>query len=104
MIIGFDEVYVVIKDNDKLMFESLYDYKTATDIVENLKKQDRIKVKIITLEQFYYKNNLKKHSNRVELLAKYTEFLQKECYIDTDATCEEPYAVDEFMKNLKQWK
>jgi len=47
------------------------------------------------------KNNLQKRSDQIELLVKYTEFLQKECYIDTDATCEEPYAVDEFMKTLK---
>ncbi len=37
-------------------------------------------------------------SAKIDLLDRYTKFLQKECYIDTDATCEEPYAIDEFMK------
>jgi hypothetical protein len=44
---------------------------------------------------------LQSHSDRVELLVKYTEWLQKHSYIDTDATCEEPFAVDEFMKSIK---
>ena len=32
------------------------------------------------------------------LLEKYTKFLQENGYIDTDATCEEPFAIDEFLK------
>lgn len=32
-----------------------------------------------------------------ELLEAYTLFLQKEGYLDTDATCEEPTAIDQFM-------
>lgn len=35
-----------------------------------------------------------------ELLEAYTLFLQKEGYIDTDATCEEPTAIDQFMAIL----
>ncbi len=44
------------------------------------------------------KQHLKDHSDKIDILNRYTKFLQKECYIDTDATCEEPYAIDEFMK------
>jgi len=43
-------------------------------------------------------------SNQINLLEKYTTFLQKNGYIDTDATCEEPFVIDEFLKqlNIKQ--
>ena len=41
-----------------------------------------------------------KRNDQIELLEKYTEFLQKHGYIDTDATSEEPYAIDEFLKQL----
>jgi hypothetical protein len=43
-------------------------------------------------------DNLKKRTETIELLEKYTKFLQKHGYIDTDATSEEPYAIDEFLK------
>lgn len=39
-------------------------------------------------------------NKQIDLLDKYTTFLQKNGYIDTDATCEEPFAIDEFLKTL----
>ena len=41
---------------------------------------------------------LKTRSQKIELLERYTKFLQERGYIDTDATCEEPFAIDEFLK------
>jgi len=38
----------------------------------------------------------------VELLERYTKFLQKRGYIDSDATAEEPYAIDEFLKEERR--
>ena len=38
------------------------------------------------------------HSYELSLLDRYTKFLQKEGYIDTDATDEEPTAINEFLK------
>jgi hypothetical protein len=37
----------------------------------------------------------------MNILDEYTAFLQKNGYMDTDATCEEPYAIDEFLKSRK---
>jgi hypothetical protein len=34
-----------------------------------------------------------------ELLWEYSQWLHKKGYIDSDFYCEEPYAVDEFMKD-----
>ena len=39
--------------------------------------------------------------DKVELLNRYTKFLQKNGYIDADATCEEPFAIDEFLRDDK---
>lgn len=44
------------------------------------------------------KQKLLTHSEKIELLVRYTKFLQKNGYIDADATCEEPYAIDEFLR------
>ena len=44
---------------------------------------------------------LEERDASIDLLERYTKFLQKEGYIDTDATCEEPFAIDEFLKNHK---
>lgn len=41
------------------------------------------------------------HNNTCDLLDRYTEFLQKEGYIDTDATLEHPTAIDMFLKKDK---
>lgn len=38
----------------------------------------------------------------IELLERYTKFLQKNGYIDSDATSEEPYALDEFIKQERK--
>lgn len=42
----------------------------------------------------------------LDLLDRYTEFLQKEGYLDTDATLEHPTAIDRFLKleKLKKMK
>lgn len=47
---------------------------------------------------------LRARSEQIDLLEKYTRFLQKNGYIDTDATCEEPFAIEEFMKELDSQK
>ncbi len=47
---------------------------------------------------------MEKRNEQIELLEKYTLFLQKNGYIDTDATCEEPFAIDEFMKTIATLK
>jgi len=36
-----------------------------------------------------------------DILDRYTTFLQKEGYLDTDATQEEPTAIDSFLKQLR---
>ena len=41
------------------------------------------------------------HSQKLSLLEKYTKFLQKEGYLDTDVTDEEPTAINEFLKLKK---
>jgi len=42
--------------------------------------------------------SLKHHSDMIELLAEYTDFLLKEGYCDTDVYSEPPTAIDQFMK------
>jgi len=44
-------------------------------------------------------NSLHLRSDKIELLDRFITFLQKNGYLDTDATCEEPFAIDEFLKN-----
>jgi hypothetical protein len=44
---------------------------------------------------------LKQHSDRVELLEKYSLFLEEQGYTDIDWRTEEPYAIDEFLKTIK---
>ena len=51
-------------------------------------------IKWVKCEQIFIRGE------KLSLLGKYTKFLQKNGYIDTDATCEEPFAIDEFMKTL----
>ena len=53
MRLGFDEVYVVTKDNTTLLCETLYDYKKATKIVKNLKNTGNERAEVITLEYAY---------------------------------------------------
>ena len=45
--------------------------------------------------------NIKQRGYIIDILIEYTEFLQKRGYIDSDATQEEPYAIDEFLKETK---
>jgi len=37
-----------------------------------------------------------------ELLWEYTNWLTNKGYMDSDAICEEPYAVDEFLKSKRK--
>ena len=50
MRLGFDEIYVVAKNETALWCETIYDYKRACDLVENLKKTGYDKAEVITLE------------------------------------------------------
>ena len=47
-------------------------------------------------------SNLIEHSGKIELLVRYTKFLQKEGYLDTDATCEAPTAIDQFIESERR--
>jgi len=38
-------------------------------------------------------------NNKIELLEKYSLFLEESGYLDTDWRSEEPFAIDEFLKN-----
>jgi len=60
---------------------------------------DQFDVLADELEQL---TKLASHSAKAELLDEYTRFLQKEGYIDTDATCEEPFMVDEFLSKTNK--
>lgn len=42
--------------------------------------------------------SLLKHSEKIELLEKYSLFLEENGYTDIDWRTEEPFAIDEFMK------
>ena len=46
-------------------------------------------------------DELSLRSDKIKRMDAYTKFLQKKGYIDTDATCEEPFAIDEFLKEDK---
>ena len=44
---------------------------------------------------------LKVRSDKMILLEAYSLFLEKNGYLDTDWRAEEPFAIDEFMKQIK---
>lgn len=56
---------------------------------------------ISELEREIKKDRLFEHSKTIELLDKYSLWLTKNNYMDTDWKDEEPFAIDEFMKTLK---
>lgn len=71
------------------------------DTVEEMEQQIETNVKKYFPKFNYTKDvgfSLFSHSDKLELLGEYTKFLQKEGYIDADATSEEPFAVDEFLR------
>ena len=43
-------------------------------------------------------NSLLLRSEKIELLEKYSKFLEEHGYTDTDWRAEEPFAIDEFLK------
>jgi len=45
--------------------------------------------------------NLKDRNDIIELLEGYSLFLEKSGYMDIDWRAEEPFAIDEFLKELK---
>jgi hypothetical protein len=45
--------------------------------------------------------DLKERSDNIELLEKYSVWLEENGYTDTDWRTEPPFAIDEFMKQLK---
>ena len=45
---------------------------------------------------------IKERSYIIELLDEYSTWLTKNGYMDTDWKDEEPYAIDEFLKNYKK--
>jgi len=50
MRLGFDEVYVVAKNDTTLWCETIYDISTARNLVINLKNSGEDKAEVITLE------------------------------------------------------
>ena len=55
-------------------------------------------------EQFYSgseRRELEFRSDKIKLLEKFALFLEKEGYMDTDWRGEEPFAIDEFLKEDK---
>ena len=58
--------------------------------------EDEEDVEILELPVFL--GHVFKSSEQLSLLQEYTKFLQKEGYLDTDATDEEPTAINEFLK------
>jgi len=48
-----------------------------------------------------WKIDLKNRSDVITLLKEYSLFLEKEGYMDIDWRAEEPYAIDEFVRQRK---
>ena len=40
-------------------------------------------------------------SERLNILDDFLTYLEKNGYVDTDARCEKPYAIDDFMQKMK---
>jgi hypothetical protein len=49
----------------------------------------------------YFQNSLEMRSKKMALLEQFALFLEKQGYMDTDWRTEEPYAIDEFIKDNK---
>lgn len=77
--------------------DAFYDgYHVKCDELNGVRSSGRCK------EMYAMKNNLPAQlaANKLRsILSKYTEFLQDKGYLDTDATLEEPNAIDEFIKH-----
>ncbi len=69
--------------NDEILLDTLFKVSELRMDVESAERKIKLLIR----------------SNKIELLDRYTTFLQRNGYIDTDATCEEPFAIDEFLKN-----
>ena len=52
-------------------------------------------------EDFHKPQTLKEHSDKLTLLKNYSEFLEKNGYLDTDWRYEKPYAINEYLKTTK---
>jgi len=63
-------------------------------------EQERAELKADEIIKLF-RNSIFTRSDKIEVLSAYTNFLQKNGYIDTDATCEPPFAIDEFLKSNK---
>ncbi len=61
---------------------------SSTDDFERLEKENKAL-------------KLRKRSDELTLLEKYTNFLLEHCYCDTDVYSETPTAIDEFMKGQR---
>ena len=53
------------------------------------------------IEEMVRQHELNIRSQLIEILYKYTIFLEKEGYTDVDWRTEEPYAIDEFLRKLE---
>jgi len=62
-------------------------------------------VKMKDVEDLFNKLRLEKklllRNQKIELLEKYSKFLEERRYMDTDWWSEEPFAIDEFLKENK---
>jgi len=59
---------------------------------------NNLKAKVLHLQN--ESTGLKKRSNNIELLEKYSTWLMEHGYLDTDWQCEPPYAIDEFLRTI----
>ena len=77
--------YQKVKQNYKMDGKSFENYKDVFDFAEDYHKAQ----------------TLKEHSDKLTLLKNYSEFLEKNGYLDTDWRYEKPYAINEYLKATK---
>lgn len=54
---------------------------------------------VLLINALSVKSVLIERDEKIKLLEKYSEFLEKHGYLDTDWKTEPPYAIDEFLNN-----
>ncbi len=109
----------MITDTDMLLSELVRRYKRIVFVTDTIVKLNSLGIKYVVLSSPFgiafdlsdvpdgvklddiVVNTLSDRSNKIQLLDSYTKYLQKNGYLDTDATSEPPFAIDEFLKTQK---
>lgn len=74
-------------------------------LIELCISSDKRKSIIQEMERIFRREKmLQTRSAKIDLLEAYSKFLEKEGYMDTDWWSEEPFAIDEFLKEPKKKK